>query len=313
MCEVSTVLHLGSEVRLEKLVELFVIILGKVDSFLLAPVLAVQDQVGVVVEDPLDLHVRILVDTAPLLEEPLDAGQPIEPSGVARDDLARLVSSRAMQRQQRERQRSPSYHARWRSAPPCRGGEALQRTTPATKAPGSSAHTHPHSLEILLAKLGASKISPPGRRAAAPRCAAGRTAASLSSSGMPEVECKARVADGIFRGGALGLLWSVWFGPSECWSAQKPFRHNALQLSKRTGMYVLGFSSFLACYNGLFCGCERSFGRDSAASPVAAGGLVGLAVGAMIPPVRVATMLSTAGMCAGLCGAGHAMGAVWRT
>ena len=130
---------------------------------------------------------------------------------------------------------------------------------------------------------------------------------------VPEVECKARVADGIFRGGALGLLWSVWFGPSECWSAQKPFRHNALQLSKRTGMYVLGFSSFLACYNGLFCGCERSFGRDSAASPVAAGGLVGLAVGAMIPPVRVATMLSTAGMCAGLCGAGHAMGAVWRT
>ena len=112
-------LHLGSEVRLEKLVELFVIILGKVDGFLLAPVLAVHDQVGVVVEDPLDLHVRILVDTTPLLEEPLDAGQPIEPSGVARDDLARLASSRAMQRQQRERQRSPSYHARWRSAPPC--------------------------------------------------------------------------------------------------------------------------------------------------------------------------------------------------
>ena len=137
-----------------------------------------------------------------------------------------------------------------------------------------------------------------------------------ASSGMgkvPEVACEARVADGIFRGGALGLLWSVWFGPSECWSVQQPFRHNALQLSKRTGMYVLGFSSFLACYNGLFCGCERSFGRDSAASPVAAGGLVGLAVGAMIPPVRVATMLSTAGMCAGLCGAGHAMGAVWRT
>ena len=157
----------------------------------------------------------------------------------------------------------------------------------------------------------------PARRAAA------RSAASQfglenwnASSGMgkvPEVACEARVADGIFRGGALGLLWAVWFGPSECWGVQQPFRHNALQLSKRTGMYVLGFSSFLACYNGLFCGCERSFGRDSAASPVAAGGLVGLAVGAMIPPVRVATMLSTAGMCAGLCGAGHAMGAVWRT
>ena len=95
--------NLGSEVRLEKLVELFVVILGKVDGFLLAAVLAVHDQVGVVVEDPLDLHVRILVDTTPLLEEPLDAGQPIEPSGVARDDLARLVSSRAMQRQERER------------------------------------------------------------------------------------------------------------------------------------------------------------------------------------------------------------------
>ena len=97
--------------RLEKLVELFVIILGKVDGFLLAAVLAVHDQVGVVVEDPLDLHVRILVDTTPLLEEPLDAGQPIEPSGVARDHLARLVSSRAMQRQQRERQRSSPCHA----------------------------------------------------------------------------------------------------------------------------------------------------------------------------------------------------------
>ena len=82
-CDVSTVLNLGSEVRFEKLVELFVIILGKVDRFLLAPVLAVQDQVGVVVEDPLDLYVRILVDTAPLLEEPLDAGQPIEPSGAS--------------------------------------------------------------------------------------------------------------------------------------------------------------------------------------------------------------------------------------
>ena len=138
-------LHLGSEVRLEKLVELFVIILGKVDGFLLAPVLAVQDQVWVVVEDPLDLHVRILVDTTPLLEEPLDAGQPIEPSGVARDDLARLVSSRAMQRQERERQRSPPCHARWRCAPPCprRGG------TPADDAPGAKLpvlppHTHTH-------------------------------------------------------------------------------------------------------------------------------------------------------------------------
>ena len=130
-CDVSTLLNLGSEVRFEKLVELFVIILGKVDRFLLAPVLAVQDQVGVVVEDPLDLYVRILVDTAPLLEEPLDAGQPIEPSGVARDDLARLVSSRAMQRQERERQRSPRDHA-CGAAPHHRvrgAGEALQRTT----------------------------------------------------------------------------------------------------------------------------------------------------------------------------------------
>ena len=98
-------LYLGSEVRLEKLVKLFVVVVGEVDAFLLAPVLAVQDQVGVVVEDPLDLDIGILVDTAPLLEELLDAGQPIQPSGIARDDLARLVSSpdRAMQRDQRER------------------------------------------------------------------------------------------------------------------------------------------------------------------------------------------------------------------
>ena len=104
-------LYLGSEVRLEKLVELFVVVVGEVDAFLLAPVLAVQDQVGVVVEDPLDLDIRILVDTAPLLEELLDAGQPIQPSRIARDDLARLVSSRAMQRDERERQRLPDHHA----------------------------------------------------------------------------------------------------------------------------------------------------------------------------------------------------------
>ena len=104
-------LYLGSEVRLEKLVELFVVVVGEVDAFLLAPVLAVQDQVGIVVEDPLDLDIRILVDTAPLLEELLDAGQPIQPSRIARDDLARLVCSRAMQRDERERQRLPHDHA----------------------------------------------------------------------------------------------------------------------------------------------------------------------------------------------------------
>ena len=104
-------LYLGSEVRLEKLVELFVVVVGEVDAFLLAPVLAVQDQVRIVVEDPLDLDIRILVDTAPLLEELLDAGQPIQPSRIARDDLARLVCSRAMQRDERERQRLPDHHA----------------------------------------------------------------------------------------------------------------------------------------------------------------------------------------------------------
>ena len=67
----------------EKLVELFVVIVGEVDGFLLIPVLAVHDQVGVVVEDPLDLDIGILVDAAPLLEELLDAGQPIQPSRIA--------------------------------------------------------------------------------------------------------------------------------------------------------------------------------------------------------------------------------------
>ena len=82
----------------EKLVELFVVIVGEVDGFLLIPVLAVHDQVGVVVEDPLDLDIGILVDAAPLLEELLDAGQPIQPSRIARDNFARLVPVRAMQR-----------------------------------------------------------------------------------------------------------------------------------------------------------------------------------------------------------------------
>ena len=300
-------LYLGSEVRLEKLVKLFVVVVGEVDAFLLAPVLAVQDQVGVVVEDPLDLDIGILVDTAPLLEELLDAGQPIQPSGIARDDLARLVSSpdRAMQRDQRERQRLPDHLCVLCSTRSCGSVDNQQ-----VMARGFLNATAPRQF-LRRATRGTHVHVSPQRAWKCPGAPFWNASSGMGK--MPEVACEARVADGIFRGGALGLLWSVWFGPSECWSVQQPFRHNAQQLSKRTGMYVLGFSSFLACYNGLFCGCERSFGRDSAASPVAAGGLVGLAVGAMIPPVRVATMLSTAGMCAGLCGAGHAMGAVWRT
>merc|ERR1712216_572641 len=104
-----------------------------------------------------------------------------------------------------------------------------------------------------------------------------------------------------------------WFGPSEVWSAGLPVQRNALRLARATGGYTLGFGGFLACYNGVFCFSERTFGRESLASPVASGGVVGLAVGTFITPLRVATILSTSGMCAGMCGLCHVLGVGgWR-
>ena len=129
-----------------------------------------------------------------------------------------------------------------------------------------------------------------------------------------ELPCEARVADGAVRGAALGFLWSAWFGVSEVWCASRPLSHNGMQLAKSTGGYVLGFGGFLAVYNGIFCWCERQFGRDSSVSPVVSGALVGLGVGVALPPFRLTTVLQTSAMCASMCGICHQMGVGgWRT
>lgn len=120
-----------------------------------------------------------------------------------------------------------------------------------------------------------------------------------------ELPCDARMADGAARGAALGLLWSAWFGPSEVWCSKATMQLNAARLARTTGGYTLGFSAFLACYNGIFCCCERQFGGESVVSPIVSGGMVGMGVGAFISPLRAATVLSTSGMCAGMCGVCH--------
>ena len=83
--------HLGAKVRPEEFVQVVIRIGAKV-NFRGVAALVGYKEIGVVVKDPLDLDVRILIDATGLLEEALYSGQPIQPSGVAGDDLACLMT-----------------------------------------------------------------------------------------------------------------------------------------------------------------------------------------------------------------------------
>ena len=74
-------------------------------------------------------------------------------------------------------------------------------------------------------------------------------------------------------------------------------RHGALT--------VLGFSAFFGAYNGLLCRAERVFGADSFACPMLAGGAIGSAIGACLPPPRAPNVL-VCGTCTALVSAASA-------
>ena len=66
------------------------VVVRKIDGLDLAVARLLEDlELGVVVPNPLDAHVRVLIDAAGLLEELLDLWQRVEPSRRARGDDAR--------------------------------------------------------------------------------------------------------------------------------------------------------------------------------------------------------------------------------
>lgn len=116
------------------------------------------------------------------------------------------------------------------------------------------------------------------------------------------VPCDARTADGVIRGAFVGLLWGA-FGPVESLGAPKsvPSNTSLLASSLRYSLVsALSFSAFFGVYSGLLCNAERAFGRDSIACPLIAGGSIGSAIGALLPPPRAPNVLVCGSVTAGV-------------
>jgi len=104
------------------------------------------------------------------------------------------------------------------------------------------------------------------------------------------VPCDARMADGAIRGGFVGLLWAGFYGPGEYTAlVQTATTHKsmpgALPFALRYGsLSVISFAAFFGAYSGLLCRSETLFGTESLGSSVIAGGAMGCAIGACLPP-----------------------------
>ena len=62
-------------------------------------------------EDPFDVHIRILIDTPRLAQETLDLWHLVEPSSIARDHLAVIIASRGNGGEQQHRRRLYPHRA----------------------------------------------------------------------------------------------------------------------------------------------------------------------------------------------------------
>ena len=54
---------------------------------------------------------------------------------------------------------------------------------------------------------------------------------------------------------------------------------------------TVAFSSFFGIYSGILCAAERTFGSESVACPLVAGGTIGCGIGACLPPPRSVNVL----------------------
>ena len=105
----------------------------------------------------------------------------------------------------------------------------------------------------------------------------------------PIAPCDARVADGAVRGCIVGGLWAGFFGWKELDIVirEASAMNVAVAASRYTAASVLGFGAFFGVYNGVLCASEKACGSDSLVGPVLAGGAMGAAIGAYLPPPRL--------------------------
>ena len=112
-------------------------------------------------------------------------------------------------------------------------------------------------------------------------CSGAGAAAMESASRVP---CDARMADGAIRGSFVGLLWAGVYGPGEYSASLGPKPHVLPFALRYSALCVVSFASFFGVYCGLLCRTGRIFGNESPASSTIAGGAIGCAIGACLPP-----------------------------
>ena len=122
-----------------------------------------------------------------------------------------------------------------------------------------------------------------------------------------------RMADGAIRGAGIGLLWGIFWGPSEAHFARSGAAgaaaavRPALHALTHGGMATIGFAMFLGGYNGIYSAIDR-IGGQKTLSAFTAGGVMGGVLGGLsagVPlkpkPGAIGTTLTTAAGTALLC------------
>lgn len=109
--------------------------------------------------------------------------------------------------------------------------------------------------------------------------------------------CSARTADGVIRGGLVGMAWGFVFGFYEmpgALAAEAKAKGSVMTLNNKMGRGVaymgsslmvngLGFAAFLGAFSGVACYCEQLRGvkdwKNSTAGGLVAGALAGMRTG----------------------------------
>jgi hypothetical protein len=119
--------------------------------------------------------------------------------------------------------------------------------------------------------------------------------------------CSSRMADGVVRGGLVGIAWGLVFGLHDLPPIVPKSGEPATSIATRVGRNVFslgssvavngfGFAVFLGTFSGVSCLSERTRGAkdwiNSAVGGVAAGALVGARSG---NPVQTATIAAGTG------------------
>ncbi|KAJ1620966.1 hypothetical protein T492DRAFT_1073919 [Pavlovales sp. CCMP2436] len=105
----------------------------------------------------------------------------------------------------------------------------------------------------------------------------------------PKIPCVHRIADGVFRGAYIGVVWGFYFAQEhlqECPAvANRALRRPVAvaRVGRFVGSHVAGFSMFLGGYNALQCTLERVFGADSGVTPLASGATLGALASCILP------------------------------